>query len=329
MNSSLTEFLTDTRTITYLAGAAAFLAVVAFALPFLQVDQKSGRLRNVTKRRQELSRKQMESLTPEATLRADRASKRVDAMKNILAKLRLQDLIASQTVKDELGQAGYRGTSAIVLFVFSRVAGSAALGIGATVLFFFFVGDSLNPGLKIALSAAGFALGFFLPKMIVKNAAQKRTVSLNKTFPDAMDLLVICVESGLSVEVAFQRVTEEIVESSPILAQEIGLTSAELAYLGDRTKALQNFHLRTGHPGVKSLTTTLIQSEKYGTPVASALRVLSIEQREERMAKAEKKAAALPAQLTVPMIVFFLPLLFLVILGPTVIKVLGVTGKEE
>lgn len=329
MNSSLIEFLTDTRTITYLAGAAAFLAVVAFALPFLQLDQKGNRLRNVTKRRQELSRKQIESLTPEATLRANRANKRVDTMKKILAKLKLQDLVASQTIKDELAQAGYRGTSAVVVFVFFRIVGAVALGIGASVMLFFFVGDSLNPGLKLALSVAGVAAGFFLPKMIVTNMGQKRMTDMNKTFPDAMDLLVICVESGLSVEVAFQRVTEEIIETSPVLAQEIGLTSAELAYLGDRSKALQNFAARTGHPGVKSLTTTLIQSEKYGTPVASALRVLSIEQREERMAKAEKKAAALPAQLTVPMIVFFLPLLFLVIMGPTVIKIMGVSGKEE
>lgn len=325
MNTSLMEFLTSTQTITYLAGGAAFLAVIAFALPFLEMDQKSNRLNSVRKRRQELSRKQLESLTPQATLRVERQNKRVDAMKKILVQLRLQDLIASPKIKEELLQAGYRGTAAVIGFLFSRVVSTLVIGGGTGAMMFTLIAD-VSTMMKFGATAAGVAFGFYLPKMLVSNMAQKRQQALASNFPDALDLMVICVESGLGVETAFQRVAEEIVDQAPILAQEIGMTTAELAYLGDRQKALENFTSRTGHPGVKSLCTTLIQSEKYGTPVAAALRVLSEEQRGDRMAKAEKKAAALPAQLTVPMIIFFLPLLFMVILGPAAIRMITKTG---
>jgi tight adherence protein C len=145
---------------------------------------------------------------------------------------------------------------------------------------------------------------------------------MTATFPDMLDLLVICVEAGLSIEAAFTRVTEEIADSSPVLAEEIGLTSAELTFLGDRSKAYANLSARTGLPAAKSLATALIQSERYGTPVSVALKVLAQENRDDRMAKAEKKAGALPAQLTVPMIVFFLPVLFLVIIGPAIIQMM-------
>ncbi len=161
----------------------------------------------------------------------------------------------------------------------------------------------------------------YLPSLLLSNAIQKRQKILRRAFPDTLDLMVICVESGLSIEATFQRVTEEIVESAPPLAEEIALTSAELAFLGDRRLAYDNLAERTGLPGFKSLCTTLLQSERYGTPLAVALRVLSQENRETRMAAAEKKAAMLPAKLTVPMIVFFLPVLFMIIIGPAAIQV--------
>ena len=157
--------------------------------------------------------------------------------------------------------------------------------------------------------------------MVVSNFAQKRQQEMNQAFPDTLDLLVICVESGLGIEAAFDKVTEEIAENSPILAQEFGLTTAELAYLGDRHKAYENFAKRTGLPAAKSLSTTLVQSEKYGTPVGQALKVLSQERRDERMSLAEKKGASLPAKLTVPMIVFFLPVLYEVVIGPAIIQI--------
>jgi len=144
---------------------------------------------------------------------------------------------------------------------------------------------------------------------------------MTDVFPDVLDLMVICVEAGLGIEQAFARVSEEIVDSSPVLAQEIGILGAELAYLGDRRKAFENFALRTGLPAAKSLATTLIQSEQYGTPVGVAVQVLAKEKRHDRMSQAEKKAASLPAKLTVPMIIFFLPVLFIVVIGPAVIQI--------
>jgi tight adherence protein C len=161
---------------------------------------------------------------------------------------------------------------------------------------------------------------------MLTNTITKRQQALSRSFPDALDLMVICVEAGVSIEAAFQRVTEEMVESTPVIAEEIALTSAELAFLGDRRQAYENLAERTGLPAIKSLCTALLQSERYGTPVSVALRVLAQENREARMAAAEKKAAALPAKLTVPMIIFFLPVLFMVIIGPAAIQVSRILG---
>ncbi|MGB0748442.1 MAG: type II secretion system F family protein [Magnetospiraceae bacterium] len=319
----MVEILADPTVITWLAGIAAFVSIIAFAIPFVIQDQKANRLKEVTNRRKELSAKQVEDLNPRAALRVSRQSRQVDMMKKVLEQLKLQDLIGSKKIRAELNKAGYRGHSAVIVFLFSRLIAAGIVG-GGTAMIVFVMSNLDHPtAVKMIFVAIGFAAGYYLPKLLIANQAQKRATSMAKSFPDAMDLLVICVESGLSVENSFARVTEEIADQSPILAQEIGLTSAELSYLGDRAKAYQNFSLRTGMDQVKSLTTTLIQSERYGTPVAVALRVLSQEQRDDRMSRAEKKAAALPAKLTVPMIVFFLPLLFMVIIGPMVIKALS------
>ncbi|MFP6740239.1 MAG: type II secretion system F family protein [Alphaproteobacteria bacterium] len=167
---------------------------------------------------------------------------------------------------------------------------------------------------------AALPIGWFLPAIILKSQLQTRQAAFTSSFPDALDLLVICVEAGLSIEAAFARVTDEMAETAPILAQEFGLTTAELAYLGGRSKALQNLSDRTAIESVRSLTTLLIQSEKYGTPLGTALRVISNENRQDRLAKVEEKAAALGAKLTVPMIAFFLPVIFLVVIGPAVVQ---------
>jgi tight adherence protein C len=184
-------------------------------------------------------------------------------------------------------------------------------------------GAEMGIPVKIMIILAAGGAGFALPTIIVSNMIQKRQQQLMKAVPDALDLLVICVEAGSSLEGAFNRVADEIGEVSIDLAEEFGLTTAELAFLADRREALDKLSQRTGLPAMKSLTTSLIQAEKYGTPLGSALRVLSQENRDARMSAAEKKAAALPAKLTVPMIVFFLPVLFIVLLGPAVIMALA------
>ena len=175
---------------------------------------------------------------------------------------------------------------------------------------------------KVGISIGASFIGFYLPDVYVQNIIDKRIQSIMKAFPDALDLLLICVESGMSVESAFNKVASEIGSQSVELAEEFALTTAELSYLPDRRQAYENLSKRCLHPGVKAVCTSLIQAERYGTPLGTALRVMSLENREMRMMEAEKKAASLPAKLTVPMIVFFLPALFAIILGPAAIKIM-------
>jgi tight adherence protein C len=305
--------------VVVLASVGGFASVLAVALPFLGGDQRAARLKLVAKRRQELSQQQRAEFEQRGARRRPQAH--VSAMKSLLQKINLQSLLASNEIKQTLSAAGWRGQSAVIVFVFSRIAGA----IGGGLLAFLFVAVQNRFKLSLPAEAAAVlgavAIGFYMPQIMAKNAAQKRQQEMTLNFPDALDLLLICVESGLSVEAAFSRVTEEISESSPVLSQEFSLVGAELAYLGDRRKAYANFAERTGLPAAKSLATTLTQADKYGTSVAVALKVLATENRDERMSKAEKKAGALPAQLTVPMIVFFLPALFLVIIGPAIINI--------
>jgi tight adherence protein C len=174
---------------------------------------------------------------------------------------------------------------------------------------------------KVGVAIAAALVGYYLPDLFVSNAISRRQQSIMRAFPDALDLMLICVESGMSIEPAFTRVAAEIGQTSPELAEELALTTAELSYLPERRVAFENLAARCGHPGVKAVATALNQAEKYGTPLGQALRVAAQENREQRFSDAEKKAAALPAKLTVPMIVFFLPCLFVVIMGPAIMKV--------
>ena len=197
-------------------------------------------------------------------------------------------------------------------------------------LYVFFVNDhGMQPAMKYGSLLFGAAAGFYAPNIYVSNLAQQRQQSIMRAFPDALDMLLICVEAGMSIELGFHKVSQEIGSASPELAEEFGLTVAELSYLPERRQAYDNFAKRTGHEGVKSVCMALGQAERYGTPLGDALRVMAKENREMRMSEAEKKAAALPAKLTVPMIVFFLPVLFLVVLGPAYIKYQKMQSKND
>lgn len=296
------------------AALAAFASVLAVGLPLASRNVWAGRVKAVAGRRQELSSRQR------ATLRGN--GKRVELMKSVLGRLNLHDRLQAKDLKERLAQAGWRHSSAAITYIFSRIAlpvGGLAVGLFyASTLF-----AHLPLPTRALILLGAVAVGIYLPPLLLTNAIQKRQASVGRAFPDALDLMVICVEAGLSVEAALGRVTDEMGESAPDLAEEIGLTAAELAFLTDRRQAWDNLAARTGLPQVKSLATALVQSEKYGTPVGQALKVLAQENREARMAAAEKKAAALPAKLTVPMIVFFLPVLFMVIAGPAAIQVMG------
>lgn len=303
--------------IVLVAFIAAFASVMAVATPFLQNDKFAARRKAVAFKRDELQIQQREGFNQRRRLQPTRSE---SAMRNVIKQLRLGDMLEQKDLKRRLIQGGMRTNSAPVTFTFVRLA----MPIGLGVLAFFYC-VSLFPEwsitAKLITGVVGAALGWLLPTIYLTNAVQKRQKILMRALPDALDLMVICVESGMSIEAAFNKVSEEMAESAPLMAEEIGMTAAELAYLGDRRAAYENLAERTGLPTFRSLTTTLLQSEKYGTPIATGLRVIAQENRDQRLNAAEKKAAALPAQLTVPMIIFFLPVLFIVIAGPAGIQV--------
>jgi tight adherence protein C len=219
-------------------------------------------------------------------------------------------------------QAGYRGQAPYVTFLFFRlVMPLALLALSAFYVFIVLKLDQPLP-LKIGICIAATYLGIKVPILFLKNKIQKRQMSIRRAFPDALDLLLICVESGMSIEAGFRKVAETIGSQSIPLAEELTLTTAELSYLQDRRQAYENLAKRTNLEGVKSVCIALQQAERYGTPMGQTLRVMAQENRDMRMSEAEKKAAALPPKLTVPMILFFLPVLFIVILGPAAIRVM-------
>jgi tight adherence protein C len=216
--------------------------------------------------------------------------------------------------------AGLRGQAPLVAFMFFRVAVPPLAFVAALVYLFFLSNKGYPPMINVMISIGAGFVGFYLPNVFIENLAQKRQTAIKQSFPDALDMLLICVQSGMSVEAAFGKVSKEVAAQSIELAEELSLTTAELSYLQERRQAYENLGRRTGIPGVKAVATALIQAERYGTPVSQALRVMAKENRDIRMSEAEKKAAALPPKLTVPMIVFFLPVLFIVILGPSAIR---------
>jgi len=301
---------------------AAFATIVTLGMPYMKADALEGRMKAVAERREELRQKQRDAFQ-QAGRKGQLRSTPVGFMKSTVENLKLEKLVESPGMKEKLARAGYRGQGPLIAFMFFRFVMPPIVFFGALIYLFALTRLEWSVTMKLlaALGAAGF--GFYLPDIFITNRAQKRRDSIMRAFPDALDLLLICVESGMSIESAFNRVAQEVGSQSVELAEELGLTTAELSYLPDRRLAFQNLAERCGHSGVKAVAAALIQSEKYGTPVGQALRVTAAENREMRMAEAERKAAALPAKLTVPMILFFLPCLFVVILGPAALKILG------
>jgi tight adherence protein C len=241
--------------------------------------------------------------------------------KTVVERLQLSRLLEDPKVAEKLAQAGFRGPRPVSTFYFFRFILPFVFGAAAAVYLFFINDFGMPIVTKIAACVGGLTFGYYAPNVYITNVSQKRRDSSVGAFPDALDLLLICVESGLSVETAIQKVSQEIGGASIELAEELTLLTAELSYLPERRQAYEGLARRTNHPGVKSVMTAMIQAERYGTPVGTALRVMAKDNRDMRLSAAEKKAAQLPAKLTVPMIVFFLPVLFVVILGPAIIRV--------
>jgi tight adherence protein C len=275
----------------------------------------------VAERREELRAKH------HAALNAKRGSLRVEAvgsikmMKGFVERFDLAKLVESEGSKEKLAMAGYRGPTPAMVFMFFRFVMPFIVFILALIYVFLIVHFQWSTIMKVGAAIAAALVGYYLPDVFVSNAISRRQASIMRAFPDALDLMLICVESGMSIEPAFTRVAAEIGSQSSELAEELALTTAELSYLPERRVAFENLAARCGHSGVKAVATALNQAEKYGTPLGQALRVAAQENREMRMSEAEKKAASLPAKLTVPMIIFFLPCLFAVIMGPALMKI--------
>ncbi|MCC0039579.1 MAG: type II secretion system F family protein [Brucellaceae bacterium] len=308
--------------ISLLVGIAVF-ATVFTLLPAFGGDPLKSRMKSVALERDELRAKQRARLAAEADRRRKGLREEKSAgMSSIVERLDLRRALVDESTLAKLKMAGFRGQNPLTRFLFFRLVLPFVFFALAAVYVFFMDGfPEQPPFIKLFICIVVAYAGFYAPVLYVSNRASKRKQSIQMAWPDALDLLLICVESGMSVEAAFRRVADEIGSQSVELAEEFVLTNAELSYLQERRQAYENLANRTGLETVKSVSQALIQAERYGTPVSHALRVLSSESRDMRMNAAEKKAAALPPKLTVPMILFFLPVLFAVILGPAGIQV--------
>lgn len=310
--------ITPVDFITAFVALAAFLVVLAvwYSLVSHESAGQAKRVKELEAKRQSL----LQGLIATRGRRVQRPASD-NFMRSFVERLNLMRSSQAEKVVMRLTQAGWRGREAVVRYLFFKAV--LPLGFAIIAIVLFWIGESPMKQETRALISLGMVVGgFFLPDLLVRNAVAKRSDLLRKALPDALDLMVICSEAGLSLDAILRRVADEFGESSPEMADELAITSLEIGFLPDRRQALVNFINRTDQPGVRALVNSLIQSEKYGTPLAQAMRVLSQEYREERMLRAEEKAARLPALLTVPMIVFILPPLFVVLLGPAALKVI-------
>jgi tight adherence protein C len=303
---------------TLLAAVMAFATVITLGLPMLERNALGTRMKAVSERREELRRKFQAQLKQRGGLR----SEPLGFVKKTVERLQLSRIVEAEETRERLARAGYRGQGALVTFVFFRFVMPFIVFVLALVFLFFVYHSTWSAFMRVNAALGMGLAGFYLPDLFLSNRTSKRQTSIMRAFPDALDLMLICVESGMSIELAFQRVSAEVGTQSPELAEELALTTAELSYLPERRIAYDNLAKRCGHPGVRSVSAAVNQAEKYGTPVGQALRVTAHENREQRMMEAEKKAAALSPKLTVPMLIFFLPCLFVIIMGPAVMNIM-------
>jgi tight adherence protein C len=308
--------------IAAMSAISGFLSVVLVTWPYLMPDTLGARMKQVKDEREAIRRRERSKLMGDAPSLRTRPKK---IFKDILDRLNLWEEINNTGMVKKLRMAGYRGQGPIVTFVAAQVIIPGVIFI-ATALFAFVIPKQADYPFFAKLSAvmATTLIGYYLPGLYVRNTVNKRQKAIRRSWPDALDLLLICVESGMGLESALAKVADEIVAQCPELAQEFALMTAELSYLPERHKAYENLAERTGLDAVKALVVALSQSEKYGTSLGQSLRVLAQETRDQRMSLAEKKAHALPPKLTVPMILFFLPVLFAIIMTPALIQVFAI-----
>ncbi|MEM8947833.1 MAG: type II secretion system F family protein [Pseudomonadota bacterium] len=317
LNEYLPFGLTSDSLLVLLLALLAFTVVVAIWFGLIERNPLESRARSISLRRDELK---SQLLTTKA--RSNRRAESVGFMKRVVNLLQLMQDQQASKLRDRLAQAGYRSQDAIIIFVFFKAAMPVAFGIISFVLFYVLKLGAFQPAINLLLVCGACLFGFLAPDLYVSNTTTRRQQLLAKALPDGLDLLVICAESGLSLDAGLERVAREIGNASPALAEELQLTSVELGFLPERRHALLNLNRRTNLSAIRGVVNTLVQTEKYGTPLSQSLRVLANEFREQRLLRAEEKAARLPATLTVPMIVFILPVLFIVLIGPAIISVM-------
>lgn len=321
MVQQLTHWLDPHFLAMVFAAIAAAATVLTLAMPYVATDTLSKRMKAVALEREKIRQRERERLAQGGKITLRQSPRAY--MKTIVENFNLSKWVGQEEAHIMLVQAGYRGQAPYVTYLFFRMVMPITMLILS--LFYVFVVLELHqpPLIKIGISIGAAYFGMLSPNLFLKNKIQRRQLSIKRAFPDALDLLLICVESGMSIEAAFRKVSEEIGAQSVALAEELTLTTAELSYLPNRRQAYENLAQRVGLEGVRSVCLALQQSERYGTPLGATMRVLAQENRDMRMSEAEKRAAALPPKLTVPMILFFLPVLFIVILGPAAIRVMA------
>ena len=303
--------------ITALAGGAMFLTILLVWQALVVRNPGLRRVKALATRREALRA----GITA-APKRAQSRENSLNLMRRTVNRLKLMRGRHGQRTADKLAKAGWRSRDAVIVFLFMKVAMPIVGGVGGLFLIYGMNLYDLPPMAKLLIATLIVILGAFSPDLVVKNVADKRRTEIKKGLPDGLDLMVICAEAGLSLDAALSRVARETAQGAPELADELELTSIELGFLPERRAALQNLIQRTGLPGMRALVNALMQTEKYGTPLSQSLRVLAAEMRTERLMKAEEKAARLPATLTIQMVLFILPCLFVVLIGPAILDVI-------
>lgn len=296
--------------VIWLSGLSAISAVLAVWMGLIAPRPIKARMKSLTDRRVALQRAR---LAPRAHPMRVRG---LNIATGVVERLRLMQSSHARKTAEKLMQAGWRGKDAMVLYLFLKFALPMAFGVLAVMFLYVLPVMDLPDMTRLAIALVAVFVGAYLPDIFTANTISRRRQKITKAMPDGLDLMVICAEAGLSLDAALERVGRELRQSWPEFADEIGLTSIELGFLPDRGQALQNLAKRVQISGMRGLVNTFAQTERYGTPLAQALRVLSAEMRQIRLMKAEEKAARLPAVLTVPMIIFIMPALFVVLIGP-------------
>jgi tight adherence protein C len=313
----------NVKTLTMLfAAVAAAATVLTLAMPLVYVNPLDKRMRAVALEREKIRQRERERMA-QGNQKVKLRQSPKQYVQTIVDQFNLRKWVGQEEARLKLVQAGYRGQAPYVTYLFVRMMMPVACFLFSLIYLFVILKFDQPATIKLGICIGAAYVGMQLPLVLLKNKITRRQVSIKRAFPDTLDLLLICVESGMSIEAAFRKVSNEVGTQSVALAEELTLTTAELSYLPDRRVAYENLAKRTALDGVKSVCMALQQSERYGTPLATMLRVMAQENRDMRMSEAEKKAAGLPPKLTVPMILFFLPVLFVVILGPAAIKVMA------